>query len=51
MGGFIKKIISPIIKFVPKFISNPIVGIGVSLFLSWILRHLRLDFKTVTVRF
>ena len=38
MGGFIKKIIKPIIKILPKFISNPIVGIGVSLFLSWILR-------------
>jgi hypothetical protein len=38
MGGIIKKIIKPIIRFIPKFISNPIVGIGVSLFLSWILR-------------
>ena len=38
MGGIIKKIIKPIIKIIPKFISNPIVGIGVSLFLSWILR-------------
>jgi hypothetical protein len=38
MGGIIKKIIKPIIKILPKFIQNPIVGIGVSLFLSWILR-------------
>jgi hypothetical protein len=38
MGGIIKKIIKPIIRIIPKFISNPIVGIGVSLFLSWILR-------------
>ena len=38
MGGIIKKIIKPIIRIIPKFISNPIVSIGVSLFLSWILR-------------
>ena len=40
MGGIIKKIIKPIkkiIKIIP-IINNPILAIGTSLFLSWILR-------------
>ena len=38
MGSIIKRIIKPIAKIVPIFFGNPLVKLGTTLFLSWILR-------------